>query len=94
MRELCVFTADLGGLLGLFLGGSAISVFEVIDLIVYNLAIQTQTFMKRDKQQKVAPSPGGAAAGSEVKASNKISKSPASAANSKDTKHQPTIAWA
>jgi predicted lipid-binding transport protein (Tim44 family) len=93
MRELCVFTADLGGLLGLFLGGSAISVFEVIDLIIYNLAIQAQTFMKRDKQQKVAPSPGSAAAGSEVKAS-KITKSPASTASSKEPKHQPTIAWA
>lgn len=33
-------TADLGGLLGLFLGGSAISIFEIVDLFVYNLAIQ------------------------------------------------------
>ena len=35
-----LFVADLGGLLGLFLGGSAISLFEIIDFFVYNLAVQ------------------------------------------------------
>ena len=30
-----IVSADLGGLLGLYLGGSAISVFEIIDFIVY-----------------------------------------------------------
>ena len=32
--------ADLGGLLGLYLGGSAISLFEIIDLVAYNFAVQ------------------------------------------------------
>lgn len=36
----CNTSGDLGGLLGLFLGGSAISVFEIVDLVVYNLALQ------------------------------------------------------
>jgi hypothetical protein len=45
-----LFAADLGGLLGLFLGGSAISVFEIVDLIIYNLAIQAGTVMRKKKR--------------------------------------------
>ncbi len=43
----------------MFLGGSAISAFEVVDLVIYNLAVQAQTMMRRRKEQ-VAPTPGGA----------------------------------
>lgn len=35
---ICI-TADMGGLLGLFLGGSVISTFEIFDLIVYNVIL-------------------------------------------------------
>ena len=52
-----IFTAaDLGGLLGLFLGGSAISIFEVIDLIVYNLSLQiTSKKLQKLWKQKKSP---------------------------------------
>ncbi len=40
-------TADLGGILGLFLGGSAMSVCEIIDLFVYNLAVQLKYSLSR-----------------------------------------------
>lgn len=43
--------ADLGGLLGLFLGGSAISIFEIVDLFVYNLALHI-TYSKANKKSK------------------------------------------
>ena len=36
-------SADFGGYFGLFLGGSAISFFEFIDLIIYNLLIKLTT---------------------------------------------------
>lgn len=48
-------SGDLGGLLGLFLGGSAISVFEVIDLFAYNLALQLLGYVIK-KQNKVTSS--------------------------------------
>ena len=41
----------MGGLLGLLLGGSAISVFEIIDLFVYNFLIQL-TYVRESKRQK------------------------------------------
>ena len=34
------YAGDLGGLFGLFLGGSAISIFEIIDLFLYNAIIK------------------------------------------------------
>jgi Amiloride-sensitive sodium channel len=34
-RSVYLFAGDLGGLFGLFLGGSAISIFEIIDLVIY-----------------------------------------------------------
>ena len=40
MSWLCLFVADLGGFFGLFLGGSAISAFELIDFIVYNAVLK------------------------------------------------------
>ena len=48
--------ADLGGLLGLYLGGSAISLFEIIDLIVYNFAIQIRhrTVIARQRKKMKA----------------------------------------
>ena len=54
----CV-AADLGGLLGLFLGGSAISIFEIIDLVVYNLAVQVKYLRLRNTSAKVADSNDG-----------------------------------
>lgn len=50
---LCHVTGDLGGLLGLFLGGSAISIFEIVDLVVYNLALQLSGYVtkRKDNQQ-------------------------------------------
>jgi len=35
MNSVC-FAGDFGGYFGLFLGGSAMSLFEVLDLIIYN----------------------------------------------------------
>jgi len=37
------FAGDLGGYFGLFLGGSAISLFEVLDLIIYNAFVKLTT---------------------------------------------------
>ena len=34
------FVGDFGGYFGLFLGGSAISFFEVLDLIIYNSLVK------------------------------------------------------
>ena len=44
------FSGDLGGFLGLLLGGSAISVFEIVDLFLYNAVVK---FTSR----KVRPNP-------------------------------------
>ena len=46
------FLADLGGILGLFIGGSAISIFEIIDLFVYNFITQL-TYMRANKRQRI-----------------------------------------
>jgi hypothetical protein len=37
---LSLLTGDLGGFYGLLLGGSAISLFEVLDVIIYNALIK------------------------------------------------------
>ena len=46
-------SADLGGIIGLFLGGSAISVFEIFDVFLYNLALHIHYKLK--KRQMVSP---------------------------------------
>jgi hypothetical protein len=45
------FAGDLGGYYGLFLGGSAISIFEILDLIVYNALIK---FMRRRRPKQTS----------------------------------------
>ena len=49
MQTYFTIAADLGGIIGLFLGGSAISVFEIIDLVIYNafFHIKTRKFRKK-----------------------------------------------
>ena len=34
------FAGDFGGYFGLLVGGSAISLFEILDLIIYNAAVK------------------------------------------------------
>jgi hypothetical protein len=45
-------SGDFGGLFGLFLGGSAKSVFEIFDLVIHIAAIQVA---KRVKTRQVRP---------------------------------------
>jgi hypothetical protein len=45
-------SGDFGGLFGLFLGGSAISVFEIFDLVIHIAAIQVA---KRARTRQVRP---------------------------------------
>jgi len=35
-----MFSGDLGGYFGLFIGGSIISLFEILDLIMYNAFVK------------------------------------------------------
>jgi hypothetical protein len=51
-----VLSGDLGGYYGLFLGGSAISLFEILDLIVYNALVKLTTNKRRSQKSRVAPS--------------------------------------
>jgi uncharacterized membrane protein len=54
-RELCYLSTtlgDFGGLFGLFLGGSAISVFEIFDLVIHIFATEVA---KRAKRRQVKP---------------------------------------
>jgi hypothetical protein len=48
---------DLGGYYGLFLGGSAISLFEILDLIVYNAIIKVATRRLSNRRSRIEPSP-------------------------------------
>ena len=41
-----LIAGDLGGLFGLFLGGSAMSIFEFIDLLIYNAVVKLTTRRK------------------------------------------------
>jgi len=43
-------TGDFGGYFGLFLGGSAISLFEILDLVLYNFFVKLTA-------RKVQPKP-------------------------------------
>ena len=53
--HLCYISADLGGIIGLFLGGSAISAFEIFDVLFYNLALHLHYKLK--KRLIISPSP-------------------------------------
>jgi hypothetical protein len=46
---------ELGGYYGLFLGGSAISLFEVLDLIIYNALVKLTTRSLR-RRSRIEPS--------------------------------------
>lgn len=45
-----VCVGDLGGYFGLFLGGSAMSIFEILDVVMYKM------FIKLKKKRRVQPS--------------------------------------
>ena len=45
---------DLGGYYGLFLGGSAITLFELIDLVCYNSLLKLMT-RKSNKRGRIRP---------------------------------------
>ena len=52
------FEGDFGGLLGLFLGGSFISILEVVDLVVYNLLLKSALMLRSlDRQQSAKVHP-------------------------------------
>jgi hypothetical protein len=60
-NEMCFFflirTGDLGGYYGLFLGGSAISFFEILDLIIYNAFVKLTTRWSLNRRSRIEPSP-------------------------------------
>jgi hypothetical protein len=43
VNVVCVFAGDFGGYFGLFLGGSLLSFFEILDLVAYNALIKLTT---------------------------------------------------
>jgi len=43
------FAGDFGGYFGLFLGGSVMSVFEILDLVIYNSLVKLTTRRNRRK---------------------------------------------
>jgi len=43
------FAGDFGGYFGLFLGGSVMSVFEILDLVIYNSLVKLTTKRNRRK---------------------------------------------
>lgn len=45
------FAGDFGGYFGLLLGGSALSIFEIIDLIIYNAVVKFTTRKIQPNQQ-------------------------------------------
>lgn len=49
--------ADLGGIIGLFLGGSAVSMFEVLDMLVVSMVIHLQSRLHKGDQ--VGPTSSG-----------------------------------
>lgn len=56
--ELCyssTTSGDFGGLFGLFLGGSAISVFEIFDLVIHIVAIEVENRAKRRQVKPQTP---------------------------------------
>jgi hypothetical protein len=52
-----MIAGDLGGYYGLFLGGSAISIFEILDLIIYNALIKLTTRRRLQLPNRIEPSP-------------------------------------
>jgi hypothetical protein len=52
---LFLHTGDLGGYYGLFLGGSAISLFEILDLIIYNALVKLTTRRSLIRRSRIDP---------------------------------------
>ena len=48
-----LFVADLGGLLGLFLGGSVVSLFELFDFVIFNFVWWTSVKRKKKRTYKI-----------------------------------------
>ena len=48
---------DFGGILGLLLGGSALSILEIVDLVLYNLVVKftTRRQVKPVKRESTSP---------------------------------------
>ena len=47
-----ILAGDLGGYMGLLVGGSVITVFEILDLFCYNSLAKLYGYFKKKKQQK------------------------------------------
>jgi len=47
-----VFAGDFGGFVGLFLGGSVITFFEILDLIFYNVIIKMSSRRQMSQSNK------------------------------------------
>ena len=47
-----ILAGDLGGYMGLLVGGSVITAFEILDLFCYNSFAKLYGYFKKNKQQK------------------------------------------
>jgi hypothetical protein len=52
VNELHLFAGDIGGSMGLFVGGSVLSVFELLDVFLYNGLVHAKSSKKRRRQQQ------------------------------------------
>ena len=56
LKETCFFTGELGGSIGLLLGASAVSLIEILDVILYNFFLMRK--QKRQARRKKATGRG------------------------------------